>query len=85
MSAGIYPLIGDVTSTAGSNRVVVTGLQSIPVQNAFPLAGAFLEYNTNTNEWEAIVRASVQVNGLTVSDDPWISVNARKPIQVNGA
>jgi hypothetical protein len=83
--AGVYPLIGDVASTAGNPTVVVVGLQKIPVQNVFPNNGANLEYNPNTNEWEPIVRASVQVNGLTVSDDPWMSVNKVKPITVNGA
>jgi len=85
LAAGIYPLVGDVSSTAGSPRVTVVGLQTIPVQNAVPSPGAGLEYNANTNEWEPTLRATVQVNGLTVSDDGLVSVNVVKPILVNGA
>ncbi len=83
--AGIYPLIGDVTSTAGNNRVVVTGLDGIPLAGGFPASGANLQYISSSNEWEPVVRASIQVNGLTVSDDPLISVNTVKPVLVNGA
>ena len=83
ISAGIYPLIGDVTSTAGSNRVVVTGLEGIPLAGTFPLGGAGLQYLANTNQWTPELVATIQVNGLTVSDDGLVSVNVYKPILVN--
>lgn len=83
--AGIYPLTGDVTSTAGSATVRVTGLQGVSLQNAFPVAGAVIQYNVNNNEWEPILNAQIQVNSITVSDDPLVAVNQVKPIQVNGA
>ena len=83
--AGIYPLQGDVTSTAGNNTVVVTGLEGIPLTPGPYTSGVVWQYISSTNTWQPILSACVQVNGITVSDDPWVSVNAAKPIQVNGA
>ncbi len=83
--AGIYPLQGDVQSTAGNAKVKVIGLQGIALQSVVPASGSVLEYNVNTNQWEPILNAQIQVNGLTVSDDPLISVNVSKPIKINGA
>lgn len=83
--AGLYPLTGDVLSTPGSPTARVIGIQGIPVLQSVVPSGAVLQYNQNNNEWEAILNAQIQVNGLTVSDDPWVSVNAAKPITVNGA
>lgn len=83
--AGIYPLIGDVSSTAGNPTVVVTGLQNTPVQDTFFEGGEVLAYNPNTNSWTPTLRAAIQVNNVTVSDDSIISVNVAKEILVNGA
>jgi hypothetical protein len=83
--AGIYPLIGDVTSSAGNNRVAVTGLQSIPLSSTTPLPGSGIEYNANNSQWEPTLIATIQVNGLTLSDDGLVSVNVVKPILVNGS
>ena len=82
--AGIYPLTGDILSTAGSPTVRVTGIQGIPVLQSVVPSGAMLQYNQNNNRWEATLNAQIQVNGITVSGDPWVSVNAAKPITVNG-
>ena len=79
----LYPLTGDVQSTAGSPQVRVTGIQGLPVQFIVPDPGAFLTFNQNNAEWEPIQRACIQVNGLTVSDDYDISVNADH-VSVNG-
>lgn len=43
--ATIYPLVGDVTSTAGNNTVSVTGIQGIPVLPSFPNGGEVLTYD----------------------------------------
>jgi hypothetical protein len=83
--AGIYPLQGDVTSTAGNNRVTVTGLEGIPLTPGPYSSGIVWQYVSSTNTWQPILSASIQVNGVTVSDDPWVSVNTTKPILVNGA
>jgi hypothetical protein len=82
--AGIYPITGDVQSTAGNQLVVVTGLQGIPLESTFPLSGQVLEYNGNTNNWEPVLQAGVQVNGMNSSGDYIISVNVPTPITVNG-
>jgi hypothetical protein len=81
--AGVYPLTGDVQSTAGSSTVRVVGLQGLPLENIIPNPGAFLVFNQNNAEWEPIQRACIQVNGLTVSDDYDMSVNATH-VSVNG-
>lgn len=82
--AGIYPLTGDVTSEAGNAPVQVTGLRGIPIAPAFFAGGEVLEYNPNTGNWEPTLRAAIQVNGLTVSDDYIVTVNVARPIKVNG-
>lgn len=80
----LYPLAGDVTSIVGGNRVTVTGLQNTQL-DALPLTGGEkLEFNPNTGTWQPILRATIQVNGLSVSDDWIISVNVKPLIQVNG-
>jgi hypothetical protein len=81
---GIYPLAGDVTSTAGNATVTVTGIQGITVTPGFFQGGEVLEYSAATHSWTPILRAAIQVNGLTVSDDYLISVNVPKEVLVNG-
>jgi hypothetical protein len=83
--AGIYPLSGDVLSKAGNPLVKVIGLQGIPLLAGVSSSGSSLQYNQNANQWQAILRANVRVNGLTISDDNEISVNARKEVTINGA
>lgn len=82
--AAVYPLTGDVTSTAGNPLVTVTGLQHIPILNASLASGAVLEFNANNNQWQGILRANVLVDGLVVSTDNIIAVNADRPITVDG-
>ena len=84
-AAGIYPLQGDVQSTAGNSTVKVVGLQGISLESVVPSSGSVLEYNVNTNQWEPRLNAQIQINGLTISDDPLVSVNVSKPIKINGA
>jgi hypothetical protein len=83
--AGVYPLQGDVTSTAGNSNVKVTGVQGVPVQNLTLSSGMEWQYNANTGSWQPLLLAVIQVNGITVSRDPYISVNVTKPVTVNGA
>lgn len=81
---GLYPLQGDVQSQAGNVNATVIGLQSVPIQSVSMFGGEVLEYNVNTNTWVPTLRATIQVNNVTVSDDPWISVNLAKSVTVNG-
>jgi hypothetical protein len=81
--AGVYPLTGDVTSTAGNSTVTVVGIQNIPVQSGVPNIASVLTYNQNVNQWQPIERSSIQVNLLPVSDDYWMSVNATN-VKLNG-
>lgn len=82
--AGIYPLAGDVKSSAGSSSVTVTGLQTIPVSSTFPVAGASLEYSLANSNWAPALRQSIQVNGVSCSDDYIISINVVKEVLFNG-
>jgi hypothetical protein len=81
---GIYPLQGDLLSQAGNTNVRVVGLEGIPIQVKGMFGGEVMEYNVNSNQWVPTLRATIQVNGVTVSDDPEVFVNLVKPITVNG-
>lgn len=65
--AAIYPLVGDVTSTAGNTTVSVTGIQGIPVQPSFPIGGEVLTYDVSSNtlilEAPAAGGPELQTNG----------------------
>ena len=84
-AATIYPLAGDVRSQAGNQNVEVVGIISIPISQDTPSGGDVLEYDANSNQWILRLRASIQVNGATVSDDYIVSVNVVKEILVNGS
>lgn len=83
--AGVYPLAGDVASRAGNSQVRVTGLQGVPVAQASLQGGEYLEYDPGSHGWVPTLRATIQVNGKTVSDDNIIIVNLPHLITVNGA
>jgi hypothetical protein len=83
--AVLYPLIGDVRSQAGNQKVEVVGIVSIPIASTPTLSGQVLEYDLASNSWVPTLRASIQVNGMTVSDDYIVSVNVVKEILVNGS
>jgi hypothetical protein len=82
--ATLYPLTGDVDSNAGSNSVSVVGLNNTPLQTSQLSSGSKLQYIANANAWVSTLVATVQVNGITISDDPTITVNVNRPIKVNG-
>lgn len=73
--AGIYPLTGDILSTAGNNTIRVIGLQGVPVKSGVNTSGSVLMYNQNTNQWEPILNTIALINGLAVSDDYDFTVN----------
>jgi hypothetical protein len=79
------PLTGDVQSTPGNIGVKVTGIINLPVTNTFLNGGEVLQYDPNSHSWVPRTSGFIQINGVTVSDDPLISVNTPKQILVNGA
>ena len=85
ITSTLWPLSGDVSSQAGSDLVTVIGLQGIPVKQVFLVGGEELVFDVNSNSWIPTIRAIIQVNNVTVSDDAYVSVNVSKPILVNGA
>lgn len=84
-AGGIYPLTGDVESQAGSQTVSVVGLQAVPIQQIPLNGGEVLAYNPNLHSWKPTLRATIQVDGVSVSDDYLITVDVPKPVLVNGA
>lgn len=81
---GLYPLSGDVQSAAGNTNAFVVGLQGKPLANVSLFGGEVVEYNVNSNQWTPTLRAAIQVNNVTVSDDAEVFVNLVKPITING-
>ena len=90
----VYPIAGDVQSAPGSPLVIVKGIQTIPFSSTTPLAGQVPVFTAG--QWvpssitSTQANESIQVNGVVVSDDYDISVNAvlgisNSPLFVNGA
>lgn len=70
----LYPLQGDVKSTAGSSIASVVGLQGITISTAAPNPGDTLVYING--EWTPFgAVASLFVNSVVVSQDLVIFVN----------
>ena len=90
MNREIYPggvtvLSGDVQSQTGNTNVVVVGIQNVPVQSTFLDGGETLSYDPNSHSWVPTIRAAIQVNNVSVSDDLCMSVNVGQAVTVNGA
>jgi hypothetical protein len=82
----IYPLMGDVVSTAGVNKVTVAALRNITLDFTTPDDGAAIVYDADSGQFKARVTSSVaiMVNSEASSDDYIVSVNVARPIKVNG-
>jgi uncharacterized protein with beta-barrel porin domain len=77
-------LQGDVLTSPGSPNVTVVGLQGVPIgPNTFVNGGVY-QYNASTNTFVMVQSgASISVNGIAISDDYIISVNAQW-VYING-
>lgn len=80
----LSPLMGDVISTPGSNLVKVVGIQTTPVDQITFQGGEVIEYNINTGHYQPILRACIQINNITVSDDYDIAINQLTGLTING-
>lgn len=85
----LYPLQGDVKSTAGSSLAVVIGLQGRAVSSVSPNAGDVLVFVSG--QWTPVGSlAAILVNGVIASNDLAIFVNGVSAIgttlgiEVNG-
>jgi hypothetical protein len=85
VTSNLWPLTGDVSTEAGSTSVTVTGINSIPVEAVTMQGGEAIVFDPNVASWTPRLQAVIQVNNVTISDDPYVSVNVVKPILVNGA
>lgn len=74
----IYPIVGDISSTAGSPNVTVVGIQTIPVVAGTPQDLQVLQYSVSLGAWHAGTvpfNRSIQVNTIPMSDDYDFLVN----------
>lgn len=75
--AAVYPLVGDVKSTAGQGPVAVVGIQNIPVVPSFPTGGEVLTYDgtSNTLSLEAPVQQiELETNGTPNSTQTLLNI-----------
>ena len=90
------PGAGDILTTPGSPLTTVTGIQTAPVINQYPLNGQILIFDGPTNRYipssttNTQANKSIQVNGIVMSDDYEVSVNdvlgiSNSAMFVNGA
>lgn len=78
--AAIYPLIGDVQSTAGSSTVTVTGLQTVPIAQVPLDGGEVLVYNDSSNNWVPTIPAAggpvLETDGVANSTQTLLNLQA---------
>lgn len=86
---GIYPLSGDVQSTAGSNTVRVIGLSGISLSGVPTTQNQVYAFDVNSGTFlitSIPVNQSIQCNGVGMSDDYYIFCNnCDMEIQVNSS
>lgn len=84
--AALSPLQGDVSAGAGARVVTVTGLQTIPISATAPLDQQLLRYDLLTNQWlpSLDTNSAIYVDGVPVSDDYDVFVDAGPPFTVDG-
>lgn len=85
ITSNLWPLSGDVFTQAGSVDVTVTGLNNIPLESVTLAGGEAIVFDPNVASWTPRLQACIQVNNITISDDPYVSVNVAKPVLINGA
>ena len=94
--SSLFPLRGDLSAEAGAVSVKVIGIQGTSVSNVGPTNNQVLVFNSVTNQYtpssttNTQANQSIQVNGIVMSDDYSVSVNAvlgiaKSPMFVNGA
>lgn len=86
--ASVYPLVGDVTSTAGQGPVSVTGIRNIPVNNSFPAGGEVLTYDgpSNSLSLEAPVQQiELETNGTPNSTQSLLNIAAGTNVTITEA
>jgi hypothetical protein len=67
-----YPLVGDISSTAGSPNVTVVGIQTTPVQAGAPQDQQSIVFQGTVSAYVPTFspfNRSVQVNSVAMSDD----------------
>ena len=85
--ASFSPIVGDVIVNPGERQATVAAIQHVPVSDATPNDHDLLEFNATTGEWEPGAGAStafIYINGVAVSDDPTIYINAGNLTEING-
>ena len=94
--ASLFPLRGDLFAEAGATIVKVIGIQGTSITSTAPTNNQALIFNSGLNKLifssttNTQANQSIQVNGIVMSDDYSVSVNAvlgiaKSPMFVNGA
>lgn len=87
--AAIYPLIGDILSTAGSSTVTVTGLQTVPIAQVPLDGGEVLVYNETSNNWVPTIPAAggptLETDGVANSTQTLLNLQAGANITLTEA
>jgi hypothetical protein len=76
---GVYPIQGDVESTAGSSVVTVVGLEGIPMPPAFPSGGEVLTYDGSSNTLlleQPVQQIELETNGTANSTQTLLNIVA---------
>lgn len=84
--AVVYPLTGDVTSTAGNPSVTVTGIQNIPVIASFPTDKEVLTYDGSSNTMSLQVPApqvEFETNGTPNSTQTLLNIAAGTGVTIS--
>jgi len=72
--ASLFPMQGDLLSSAGQVKVRVVGIQNEPVSPTIPAVAQGLIFNGSLYEI-VYINSQLQVEGTAVSDDYTIAVN----------
>jgi hypothetical protein len=85
--SSLFPLRGDLSAEAGATTVEVVGLRNIPISPTLPTDGQVYSFVAVNDDWEPTTvpfNQSIKVNGVAMSDDYEIFVNATH-VSVNGS
>lgn len=84
--ASLSPMTGDAVAGVGAKQTTVVGIQNNPVSPTSPNGGDVLQFNSTSNMWEPTPEANgfIFINGVPVSSDPIIYINAGPLLTING-
>lgn len=84
--ASLSPMTGDAVAGVGAKQTTVVGIQNTPIASTTPNDQDVLRFNFTDGAWEptADPNVAIFINGVPVSDDPVVYINAGPLVQING-